>query len=158
MPYVAQVVVGRREKLTIFGGDYPTKDGTGVRDYIHVMDLADGHVAALKYIDAADAKGHDKLSIFNLGTGHGYSVLDLVHSMERASGKPLPHVIGARRPGDIAICYADPSLATRELGWSATRGLDEMCRGKSFANMICLKMFTICPFLSRSHRCLQLAK
>jgi UDP-glucose 4-epimerase len=130
MPYVAQVVVGRRDKLTIFGNDYPTKDGTGVRDYIHVMDLAEGHVAALRYIDDASAKGYDQLSIFNLGTGQGYSVLDLVHAMEKASGKPLPHAFGPRRAGDVAMSYADPTAAREELGWSASRGLDEMCKGK----------------------------
>lgn len=145
MPYVAQVVVGRREKLTVFGGDYPTKDGTGVRDYIHVMDLAEGHLAALRYIEGAkgevatdavqstttNPKGHGKLSIFNLGTGVGYSVLDMIEAMKTASKRPLPYEIGPRREGDIAVCYADPALARDELGWTASRGLDEMCKGKS---------------------------
>ncbi len=129
MPYVAQVVVGRRDHLTIFGNDYPTKDGTGIRDFIHVMDAADGHVAALKYMDGTDSKGYDKINVFNLGTGVGYSVLDLVHSMEKASGKPLPYVFGPKRVGDVAISYSDPTLATKELCWSAKRDLDDMCRG-----------------------------
>lgn len=129
MPYVAQVVVGRREKLTVFGNDYPTKDGTGVRDYIHVMDLAEGHVSALKYIDASTdkAKGFGKYSVFNLGTGIGYSVLDMIEAMKKASGRPLPYEFGPRRAGDIAVCYADASLAKEELGWEATRNLSQMC-------------------------------
>eukprot|EP00286_Rhodomonas_abbreviata_P011985 CAMPEP_0181327594 /NCGR_PEP_ID=MMETSP1101-20121128/22197_1 /TAXON_ID=46948 /ORGANISM="Rhodomonas abbreviata, Strain Caron Lab Isolate" /LENGTH=383 /DNA_ID=CAMNT_0023436289 /DNA_START=49 /DNA_END=1200 /DNA_ORIENTATION=- len=142
MPYVNQVVVGRREKLTIFGSDYETKDGTGVRDYIHVVDLAAGHLAALKYIQAphervaTDAKedeeedapsGHAEYSVFNLGTGVGYSVLEMVAAMEKASGKPVPYEIGERRLGDIAECYSDASLAKAQLGWSATRSLEEMC-------------------------------
>lgn len=122
MPFVAQVAVGRREKLTVFGGDYPTKDGTGVRDYIHVMDLAEGHVAALRFIDA-----HPGVSIHNLGTGIGYSVLDMVHAFEKASARAVPYQISARRPGDVAACYADPAKAAAELHWSATRGIDEMC-------------------------------
>ncbi len=126
MPYVAQVAVGRRDKLTIFGGDYATPDGTGVRDYIHVMDLAEGHVSALLYLE--NGKGAGKCSIFNLGTGTGYSVLDMINAMQRASHKPLPYEIGPRREGDIAECYADPSLARQELGWAATRGLEQMCR------------------------------
>ncbi|KAJ1418343.1 hypothetical protein B484DRAFT_333835 [Ochromonadaceae sp. CCMP2298] len=125
MPYVNQVVVGRREKLTIFGKDYPTKDGTGVRDYIHVMDLAEGHIAALKY--ASETNGHGQYSVFNLGTGTGYSVLDMVAAMKKASGHPLPFEFGERRAGDIAVCYADPARALEKLGWAATRGLEEMC-------------------------------
>lgn len=128
MPYIAQVVVGRREKLTVFGGDYPTPDGTGVRDYLHVMDLAEGHVAALRYVENRDKAGHNRLSVFNLGTGVGYSVLDLVHAMRKASGQPLLYEVGPRRPGDIAVCFSDASLAEKELKWKALRGLDEMCR------------------------------
>ena len=123
MPYVAQVASGLREKLSVFGGDYPTPDGTGVRDYIHVMDLAEGHVAALDYL--ARAPG---LLTVNLGTGCGYSVLDMVHSFEKASGRPVPYQIVARRPGDVAACYADATLAESLLGWQARRGIDEMCR------------------------------
>jgi UDP-glucose 4-epimerase len=128
MPYVAQVAIGRRDKLTIFGNDYETKDGTGVRDYIHVMDLAEGHVTALRYVEDANSKGYGKASIFNLGTGVGYSVLDMIEAMKRASGRPLPYEFGPRREGDIAECFADPSLARTELGWTARRGLEEMCR------------------------------
>eukprot|EP01039_Chlorochromonas_danica_P010702 gene10702-11878_t len=128
MPYVAQVVVGRRDKLIIYGNDYPTPDGTGVRDYIHVMDAAEGHLAALRYFEEAGNPGYGKCSIFNLGTGVGCSVLDMVEAMKRASGRPLPCEFGPRRPGDIAACYADPTLAEKELGWKARRGLDEMCR------------------------------
>lgn len=123
MPYVAQVAGGMREKLSVFGDDYPTPDGTGVRDYIHVVDLADGHVAALKYL--CREKG---LLTLNLGTGCGYSVLDMVRSFEKISGLHLPYVITERRPGDVAIYYADPSRAERLLGWKATRSLDDMCR------------------------------
>jgi UDP-glucose 4-epimerase len=122
MPYVAQVATGQRDQLNVFGGDYPTPDGTGVRDYIHVMDLAEGHVAAL---DALARVGG--LLTVNLGTGCGYSVLDMVRAFEKASGRPVPYVIAPRRPGDIAACYADPSLAQSLLGWSAKRGIDEMC-------------------------------
>lgn len=121
MPFVSQVAVGRREFLSVFGDDYPTKDGTGVRDYIHVMDLSDGHVAALEKVGQTSG-----LHIYNLGTGNGYSVLDMVHAFEKASGKPVPYQIAPRRAGDIAECWADPSKAQRELGWSATRTLDEM--------------------------------
>ena len=122
MPYIAQVAVGRLEKLGVFGGDYATPDGTGVRDYIHVVDLAIGHVKAL-----------DKLSknpgvvTYNLGTGIGYSVLQVVAAFERAAGKKIPYEILERRPGDIGACYADTSLAEAELGWVAKRGIDEMC-------------------------------
>ncbi len=123
MPYVAQVAVGRREFLKVFGNDYPTPDGTGVRDYIHVMDLADGHVAALNYLDAR--KG--ALLTVNLGTGRGYSVLEMAGAFERASGRPVPHRFAPRRPGDIAQCWADASLAQELLGWRATRDLETMC-------------------------------
>lgn len=121
MPFVSQVAVGRRECLSVFGSDYPTKDGTGVRDYIHVMDLADGHVAALQRV--GDKAG---LHTYNLGTGNGYSVLEMVHAFEQASGKPVPYQLTDRRPGDIAECWADPAKAEAELGWKATRSLDEM--------------------------------
>ena len=123
VPYIAQVAVGKLEKLHVFGNDYPTKDGTGVRDYIHVVDLAKGHVAALKKL--ATGCG---LFVCNLGTGNGYSVLDILHAYEKACGKELPYVIDPRRPGDIAECWADPSKAERELGWKAEYGIDEMCR------------------------------
>jgi UDP-glucose 4-epimerase len=123
MPYVAQVACGQRERLSVFGGDYPTPDGTGVRDYIHVVDLAEGHVAALNAL--LREKG---LLTVNLGTGCGYSVLDMVRSFEKASGCSVPYSIVDRRPGDIAACYADPALAERLLGWKATRGIDDMCR------------------------------
>jgi len=122
MPYVAQVAIGRRERLSVFGNDYPTPDGTGVRDYIHVMDLAEGHVAALDWL----AREGGMLTV-NLGTGQGYSVLDMVHGFEKASGRPVPYEIVARRPGDIAACWADPSLARRLLGWEAKRGIEAMC-------------------------------
>ena len=125
MPYISQVAVGRRDRLNIFGSDYPTPDGTGVRDYIHVMDLAEGHVAALRSL----ANREDKSSplVVNLGTGRGYSVLELVHAFAAASGKTIPYTITARRPGDIATCYADPARAERLLGWVARRGLEGMC-------------------------------
>ncbi len=122
MPYVTQVAVGKRAALDVFGDDYETPDGTGVRDYLHVMDLADGHVAALKHL----LGGSDSITV-NLGTGRGVSVLELVAAFERASGRPVPYRIAPRRPGDIAACYADPSLAERLLGWKATRSLDDMC-------------------------------
>ena len=122
MPYVAQVAVGRRARLSVFGGDYDTPDGTGVRDYIHVVDLAVGHVAALDRLLSAPGS----LTV-NLGTGRGYSVLELIAAYERASGRPVPYDIVARRPGDIDACYADPALARAALGWTATRGLDQMC-------------------------------
>ena len=133
MPYVAQVVVGRRPHLTIFGKDYPTADGTGVRDYIHVMDLAEGHAAALKYMQSsgenqAPSPGQGKYSVFNLGTGNGYSVLDMVEAMKQASGRPLPYEFGPRREGDVAVCYADPSAAKNELKWVAKRDLTQMCQ------------------------------
>jgi UDP-glucose 4-epimerase len=122
MPFVAQVAVGRRERLSVFGNDYPTPDGTGVRDYIHVMDLAEGHVAALDWL-----RREGGMLTVNLGTGRGYSVLDMVRAFEQASGRPVPYETVARRPGDIAACWADPSLARRLLGWEAKRGIDAMC-------------------------------
>ncbi len=123
MPYLAQVAVGRREKLSVFGGDYPTPDGTGVRDYIHVEDLAAGHIAALTRLDAVD----DAVSTWNLGTGHGTSVLELVAAFSRACGHDLPYEIVDRRPGDVAASYADATRAEAELGWRATRTVDDMC-------------------------------
>jgi UDP-glucose 4-epimerase len=122
MPYVAQVAVGRRERLSVFGSDYDTPDGTGVRDYIHVTDLAEGHVAALAHLLAAPGS-----FIVNLGTGRGYSVLELVRAYERASGRSIRFEIAPRRAGDVAACYADPALAQATLGWRATRDLDAMC-------------------------------
>jgi UDP-glucose 4-epimerase len=122
LPYVAQVAVGRREFLNVFGGDYPTPDGTGVRDYIHVVDLAQGHVKTLDKL--ATSAG---IFTYNLGTGRGNSVLEMVRAFEAASGKPVPYRIVARRPGDIASCYADPSLAERELGWKARYDVARMC-------------------------------
>ncbi|MEI7432314.1 MAG: UDP-glucose 4-epimerase GalE [Betaproteobacteria bacterium] len=123
MPYVAQVASGQRERLSVFGGDYPTPDGTGVRDYIHVVDLAEGHVAALDYL-----RREKGLLTVNLGTGSGYSVLDMVRSFEKASGHAVPYSVVERRPGDVASCYADPALAEKLLGWKAQRGIDQMCR------------------------------
>ena len=132
MPFVAQVAVGRRPHVTVFGNDYDTPDGTGIRDYLHVMDLADGHVAALRYMDGSrtnnnDKNGHGKLNIFNLGTGTGYSVLDMVEAMGKACGKPIPYVLGPRRPGDVTIYMADPTRAKEEMGWEAKRNLEDMC-------------------------------
>lgn len=125
MPYVAQVAGGRRPHLTVFGNDYQeSHDGTGVRDYLHVMDLAEGHICALRYIERHDSC----CAFFNLGTGKGYSVLDMVKAMEKASGKEIPYKIGPRRPGDVAVCYADSTAAYEELEWKATRNLDDMCR------------------------------
>lgn len=122
VPYIAQVAVGKREKLGVFGDDYDTHDGTGVRDYIHVVDLARGHVKALqKFEDKPD------VYIYNLGTGNGYSVLDVLHAFEKACGKTLPYEVKDRRPGDIATCYADPAKAKAELGWEAEYGIEEMC-------------------------------
>jgi UDP-glucose 4-epimerase len=123
MPYIAQVAVGRREALNVYGSDYPTPDGTGVRDYIHVVDLARGHLAALEKLSAADG-----VLTVNLGTGRGYSVLEVVEAFRQASGRDIPYRFVARRAGDVAACYADPELATRVLGWRAERGLEEMCR------------------------------
>ena len=122
MPYVAQVAVGRRPQLSVFGGDYPTPDGTGVRDYIHVVDLARGHVAALNKLLKLGG-----VQTWNLGTGRGVSVLDMVHALEAASGKPVPYQIVARRAGDVAQCWADPSRAARDLGWRAEYDLPRMC-------------------------------
>ena len=122
MPYISQVAVGKLEKLGVFGNDYDTPDGTGVRDYIHVVDLAIGHVKAINYIFTDPG-----LDVINLGTGQGYSVLDMVKAFSRACGKEIPYEIKPRREGDIAMCYADPSKAARVLGWKAERGLDEMC-------------------------------
>ena len=122
LPYVTQPAMGIREKLSVFGDDYDTPDGTGVRDYIHVVDLAIGHVKALKKIQEKSG-----VSIYNLGTGVGYSVLDVLHAFEKACGKELPYQITPRRAGDIAMCYADPAKAARVLGWKAEKGLDEMC-------------------------------
>ena len=122
VPYIAKVAVGQLEKIHVYGNDYPTPDGTGVRDYIHVVDLAKGHVAALKKL--AQNCG---LFVCNLGTGHGCSVLDVVHAYEKAGGRELPYVIDPRRPGDIAACYADPAKAREELGWEAQYGIEEMC-------------------------------
>lgn len=122
MPYITQVAVGKRPKLSIFGNDYPTPDGTGVRDYIHVVDLARGHVAALRY-----ALRYRGAEAFNLGTGRGYSVLEVVAAFERASGRSIPREFAPRRPGDIAISYADPSKARAVLGWTATKGIEGMC-------------------------------
>ena len=125
MPYVAQVAVGRRPKLTVFGDDYvESHDGTGVRDYLHVMDLADGHWSAMHYME----KKKNGLFTFNLGTGKGYSVLDMVRAMRKASGKEIPYEIGPRRPGDIGICYANAEAAAAEMGWRAKRNLDDMCK------------------------------
>jgi len=127
MPYISQVAVGKREFLTVFGDDYPTHDGTGVRDYIHVMDLAEGHMSALKYIDEG-AGGFNQCSVFNLGTGVGYSVFDMVQAMREVSGSALPCVVGPRREGDVAVCYADCSKAKEVLGWTARRTLVDMCK------------------------------
>ena len=123
MPFITQVAVGRLKELSIFGNDYPTRDGTCIRDYIHVCDLAEGHICALKAI--ANLQGCMPI---NLGTGDGFSVLELVHAFERATGKPLPHRIAPRRAGDAASTYADPSRALKLLGWKAKRGIDDICR------------------------------
>ncbi|MGG0300207.1 UDP-glucose 4-epimerase GalE [Bacillus albus] len=122
MPYVTQVAVGKLKELNIFGNDYPTKDGTGVRDYIHVVDLAKGHVKALEKV-----LGTKGIEAYNLGTGKGYSVLEMVKAFEKVSGKKIPYKVIGRRPGDVAICFADVSKAKRELGWEAEYGLEEMC-------------------------------
>ncbi len=122
MPYITQVAVGKLEKLHVFGNDYDTPDGTGVRDYIHVMDLARGHAAALQAIEAGGVE------VFNLGTGRGYSVLEIVAAFEAASGVKIPYVLDPRRPGDIAVCYADPKKAERVLGWRAEKSIGDMCR------------------------------
>lgn len=121
-PYVSQVAVGKREYLNVFGDDYPTPDGTGVRDYIHVQDLAQGHIAALNYLN-----DHDGVFRWNLGTGRGYSVLEIVEAFSKAVGRPIPYKIAPRRAGDAPVSLADPSAALADLGWSATKNLDEMC-------------------------------
>ena len=122
VPYIAKVAVGKLEKVHVYGNDYPTPDGTGVRDYIHVVDLAKGHVAAIKKLETGCG-----LFICNLGTGKGYSVLDVIHAFSKACGRELPYVIDPRRPGDLAQCYADPAKAKKELGWEAEYGIEEMC-------------------------------
>ena len=123
VPYVAQVAIGKLKCLGVFGKDYDTHDGTGVRDYIHVVDLAKGHVAAIQKVE----KTEPGVLIYNLGTGKGYSVLDVVHAFEKACGKEIPYEIKPRRAGDIATCYADPTKAKKELGWVAEYGIEEMC-------------------------------
>jgi UDP-glucose 4-epimerase len=123
MPYITQVAVGKLKELLVYGNDYPTIDGTGVRDYIHVVDLAEGHVKAHESVITKNG-----IEAYNLGTGIGYSVLEMLGAMEIASGKKIPYQIVGRRPGDVAICYADASKAKQELGWTASRGLEEMCR------------------------------
>jgi UDP-glucose 4-epimerase len=150
MPYITQVAQGIRPQLNVFGDDYPTHDGTGVRDYIHVVDLAKGHVAALKYVDdegfrsgheesgsgcagsgsghTESGSGHTGCEVFNLGTGHGYSVLDLVKTFEAVNDLKIPYEIAPRRAGDIAVCYAGTDKAEKMLGWKAERGIEEMCR------------------------------
>ena len=122
MPYVAQVAAGQRAALSVYGNDYPPPDGTGVRDYIHVCDLADGHVAALRYL-----REHTGLLTVNLGTGQPVSVLEMVRGFQQASGQAVPYRVVARRPGDVAQCWADPALAERLLGWRARHGVDRMC-------------------------------
>ena len=122
MPFIAQTAVGKREVLSVFGGDYDTPDGTGVRDYIHVVDLAAGHLKALEYLEA-----HTEVLTVNLGTGNGYSVLDMVKAFEKASGKKVPYTIVPRRTGDIATCFADPAYAKKVLGWEATKSIEAMC-------------------------------
>ena len=123
LPYISQTAVGIRKEIRVYGSDYNTPDGTGIRDYIHVMDLARGHAAALLTV-----KEHPGLRIYNLGTGKGYSVLEVIHAFEKACGKKLPYVFTGRRPGDIAVSYCDPARAEREMGWKAEFGIDEMCR------------------------------
>jgi UDP-glucose 4-epimerase len=125
MPFVQQVAVGRRDKLTVFGNDYPTRDGTGVRDYIHVVDLVDGHISALDKLDSKDSQGCHAV---NLGTGHGTTVLELVHAFEKATGIKIPYTISDRRPGDAAEVYAGTDQAARWLNWRATRSLEDICR------------------------------
>ncbi|NUQ81960.1 MAG: UDP-glucose 4-epimerase GalE [Bacteroidetes bacterium] len=122
MPFVTQVAIGRRQELQVFGGDYPTRDGTGIRDYIHVVDLAIGHVKMVDKLSSSPG-----LVTYNLGTGEGYSVLEVIRAFEKASGKPVPYRIVSRRPGDVPACYANPEKARIELGWQAARSLDEMC-------------------------------
>jgi UDP-glucose 4-epimerase len=123
VPYITQTVVGKRDKVHVFGNDYPTPDGTGVRDYIHVVDLAKGHAAVLPLFE----KGFTGVKVYNLGTGHGYSVLEMIQAFSKAAGKEIPYAIDPRRPGDIPACYADCTKAWEELGWKAEKTLDEMC-------------------------------
>lgn len=123
MPYISQVAVGKLDELKVFGDDYPTRDGTGIRDYIHVVDLCVGHLDALEKL-----KQDPGLEIYNLGTGQGYSVLEMIEAFEKASGKEIPYTITDRRPGDVAKCFADPTKAEKDLGWKAERGIDAMCR------------------------------
>ena len=123
MPFISQVAVGKLPKLRVFGDDYPTQDGTGVRDYIHVVDLADGHIKAINQLNA-----NCGLKIYNLGCGHGFSVLEVIDAFQEASGRNIPYEIVERRAGDIAVSYADSSLAKKELNWEAEKGIDEMCR------------------------------
>ena len=123
MPFISQTAIGKRHHLNVFGNDYDTHDGTGVRDYIHVVDLAKGHVAAIDYLMTHTGEG-----VFNLGTGHGYSVLDMVHAFEEANGVKVPYEIAPRRPGDLATCYADPAKSREVLGWEATHDQNDMCR------------------------------
>jgi UDP-glucose 4-epimerase len=123
MPYITQVAIGKLKQLRVFGNDYPTHDGTGVRDYIHVTDLAQGHIRAVEKV-----KSGRGVEAYNLGTGTGYSVFDIIRAFESASGREIPYTVVGRRPGDIAIVYADPSKAQRELGWRASRGIEQMCR------------------------------
>jgi len=125
MPYIAQVAVGRREKLTIYGHDYDTPDGTGIRDYIHVMDIAEGHVSAVKAMLRQNSEG---VRIYNLGTGKGYSVLEMVNAFEKATGQKVPYELSDRRPGDVASAYASTDLAEKELGWKSRLGIEDMCR------------------------------
>ncbi len=127
LPYIAQVAVGRLKEVSVFGNDYPTSDGTGVRDYIHVVDLAKGHVVALHKITQPKEDKEGKVRIYNLGTGQGSSVLQVIHAFEKACGHPIPYVIKPRRAGDIAQCYANCDLAKEELGWSTQYNLDDMC-------------------------------
>jgi UDP-glucose 4-epimerase len=123
MPFISQTAIGKRKQLSVFGNDYDTPDGTGVRDYIHVVDLARGHVAAVRY-----ALANPGCDVFNLGTGTGYSVLDMVKAINEANGLDLPYKIVDRRPGDLATCYADPTKSAEKLGWKAERNLQDMCR------------------------------
>ncbi len=139
MPYIAQVAVGRREKLTIFGHDYDTPDGTGVRDYIHVMDIAEGHVAAVK---AMCRPGSEGVRIYNLGTGKGCSVLEIVAAFERATGQKVPYELSDRRPGDVASSYATCELAEKELGWKARLSIEDMCKER-LLNVIVINVIRI---------------
>lgn len=128
MPLISQVAVGRRKRINIFGNDYPTSDGTGVRDYIHIMDLAEGHIAALRKMEkTVSRKSTQKPMIINLGTGRGYTVMEMIHAFAEVSGKKIPYRITKRRPGDVAACYADTMLARKLLGWKAKRNLEDIC-------------------------------